>query len=103
MKGSPSKILKNLAGKRNLEPFKNSTYAKTDGQIKHKIKINSYCNIIVYDKALTANLDCNLKRLEFAFKPSYLNMPLNNFDEIRSKCSNTINKYTGLEVRVENL
>lgn len=96
----PTSIIKALC--RSREPFrwKNSTYYKT---AKEK-KTNRVMDIKIYNKALHAELDYPLYRLEFCFKSEYLKkLLLKDIETVYLKMGKSIKKATGLSVKIDNL
>ena len=94
----PNKVIKALCADRRVFKYKNTTYFKT----KKEKKTNSHVDIKIYNKALHANLDYDLERLEFCFKGGYFRKKptIKELDKLYIKMQKTINRMCGLNVEI---
>jgi hypothetical protein len=96
----PKSIVKVLSKHRKPFKWKNTTYYKT---AKEK-RTNRVMDIKIYDKALHANLDYELNRLEFCFKSGYLKkLLLKDVKSVYAKMEKSIKKATGLNVKINHI
>lgn len=94
----PTKVIKELSKSRTPFKYLNTVYSKT----KSEKKTNPHLDIKVYNKALHANLDEEMERLEFCFKGGYFrgNLQIKDLDEASQKMSKTIKRMSGLDVDI---
>jgi len=94
----PAKVIKKLSKSRTPFQYLNTTYCKT----KSEKKTNPHLDIKVYNKALHANLDEELERLEFCFKGSYFRgkYKIKNLDAVQLKMTKTIKRMAGVDVEI---
>ncbi|MBT5934978.1 hypothetical protein [Sulfurimonas sp.] len=94
----PAKVIKELGKNRISFKYLNTTYSKT---AKEK-KTNPHLDIKIYDKALHANLDYTLERLEFCFKGAYFRgmCTVKELDKFYIKMQKTIKRMCGLDVEI---
>jgi len=94
----PSKVKTLLTKKRIPFRYLNTLYNKT---VKEK-KTNPNIDIKIYNKALFANLDYELERLEFCFKGSYLRgqYQVKDIEVLYTKMQKTIKRFTGLNIEI---
>jgi len=97
----PAEVIKQLNKCRTPFKYLNTTYSKT----KSEKKTNPNVDIKVYNKALHANLDSEIERLEFCFKGGYFrgNFKIEELDEALQKMSKTIKRMAGLDVEISTL
>jgi len=96
----PTSIIKALSKTREPFRFGNTTYYKT---AKEK-KVNRLMDIKIYDKQHQANLEFDLMRLEFCFKPAYLKIvSLAGIETLYQKMQKSIKKATGLNVKIDHI
>ena len=96
----PNAVIKNLTKSRLAFKYKNTTYFKT----KKERKSNNFYDVKIYDKSKKAKLSCELYRLEFCFKLSYIKKAkLEDIKTLFIKMEKTIKTATGLKIKIEDL
>ncbi len=98
--GIPQSITKALSRLRKPFRYGHTIYWKT---LKEKKK-NPYMDIVIYDKALHADLGNDLMRLEFRFKSGFLgNVAFEDIEDLFPKIEKTVKRLTGLGIEITSI